>query len=107
MTVLGAENEITRLAGEIRTQGLRTGVYLGSSGKLAKWPAPKVGRGRELDGTDVSAHANIAAVEFTACTVAARRVPTGFAMTSGCLRPRTGTDLLPPPMDFQRRPLSS
>lgn len=36
LTVLGAEAEIMRLAGEIRALGLRTGVYLGSSGKLAK-----------------------------------------------------------------------
>ncbi|MBV9162785.1 MAG: histidine--tRNA ligase [Pseudonocardiales bacterium] len=36
LTVLGAEADIMRLAGEIRTLGLRTGVYLGSSGKLAK-----------------------------------------------------------------------
>jgi histidyl-tRNA synthetase len=36
LTVLGAEADIMRLADEIRTQGLRTGVYLGSSGKLAK-----------------------------------------------------------------------
>ncbi len=36
LTVLGAEQEIMRLAGEIRALGLRTGVYLGSSGKLAK-----------------------------------------------------------------------
>ena len=36
LTVLGAQSDIMRLAGEIRAQGLRTGVYLGSSGKLAK-----------------------------------------------------------------------
>ena len=36
LTVLGAEEDIMRLAGEIRAQGLRTGVYLGSSSKLAK-----------------------------------------------------------------------
>ncbi|HKR50878.1 MAG TPA: histidine--tRNA ligase [Pseudonocardiaceae bacterium] len=36
LTVLGAEDDIMRLAGEIRARGLRTGVYLGSSGKLAK-----------------------------------------------------------------------
>jgi histidyl-tRNA synthetase len=36
LTVLGAEAEIMRLAGEIRALGLRAGVYLGSSGKLAK-----------------------------------------------------------------------
>jgi histidyl-tRNA synthetase len=36
LTVLGAEDDIMRLAGEIRAQGLRTGIYLGSSGKLAK-----------------------------------------------------------------------
>jgi histidyl-tRNA synthetase len=36
LTVLGAQDDIMRLAGEIRAQGLRTGIYLGSSGKLAK-----------------------------------------------------------------------
>ncbi|MGH3755410.1 MAG: histidine--tRNA ligase [Pseudonocardiaceae bacterium] len=36
LTVLGAQDDIMRLAREIRAQGLRTGVYLGSSGKLAK-----------------------------------------------------------------------
>ncbi|MBV8541593.1 MAG: histidine--tRNA ligase [Pseudonocardiales bacterium] len=36
LTVLGAEDDVLRLAAEIRAQGLRTGVYLGSSGKLAK-----------------------------------------------------------------------
>jgi histidyl-tRNA synthetase len=36
LTVLGAEDDIMRLAGQIRAQGLRTSVYLGSSGKLAK-----------------------------------------------------------------------
>lgn len=36
LTVLGAEADIMRLAGEIRALGLRTGVYLGSSGKLVK-----------------------------------------------------------------------
>jgi histidyl-tRNA synthetase len=36
LTVLGAEADIMRLAGRLRAYGLRTGVYLGSSGKLAK-----------------------------------------------------------------------
>jgi histidyl-tRNA synthetase len=36
LTVLGAQGDIMRLAGEIRAHGLRTGIYLGSSGKLAK-----------------------------------------------------------------------
>ncbi|MFY9806249.1 MAG: histidine--tRNA ligase [Pseudonocardiaceae bacterium] len=36
LTVVGAENDIMRLAGEIRSHGMRTGVYLGASGKLAK-----------------------------------------------------------------------
>jgi histidyl-tRNA synthetase len=36
LTVLGAEQDIMRLAGKLRAHGLRTGVYLGSSGKLAK-----------------------------------------------------------------------
>jgi len=36
LTVLGAEDDLMRLAAEIRAQGLRTSVYLGSSGKLAK-----------------------------------------------------------------------
>jgi histidyl-tRNA synthetase len=36
LTVLGAEEHLMRLAGEIRALGLRTGIYLGSSSKLAK-----------------------------------------------------------------------
>src|SRR5262249_42866361 len=36
LTVLGAEAEVLRLAQQLRARGLRTGVYLGSSGKLAK-----------------------------------------------------------------------
>ncbi len=36
LTVLGAEDDIMRLASEIRARGLRTGIYLGSSGKLTK-----------------------------------------------------------------------
>ncbi|WP_019807404.1 histidine--tRNA ligase [Saccharomonospora halophila] len=36
LTVLGAEDTVMRLAAELRAGGLRTGVYLGSSGKLAK-----------------------------------------------------------------------
>jgi histidyl-tRNA synthetase len=36
LTVLGAEDDIMRLAAQIRAHGLRTGVYLGSSAKLAK-----------------------------------------------------------------------
>ncbi|MFD8500992.1 histidine--tRNA ligase [Amycolatopsis sp. NPDC059657] len=36
LTVLGAQDEIMRLASQLRRRGLRTGIYLGSSGKLAK-----------------------------------------------------------------------
>jgi len=36
LTVLGAEADIMRLASELRALGLRTGVYLGSSSKLAR-----------------------------------------------------------------------
>lgn len=36
LTVLGAEDDIMRLAGELRSHGLRIGVYLGSSTKLAR-----------------------------------------------------------------------
>ncbi|WP_019812992.1 histidine--tRNA ligase [Saccharomonospora saliphila] len=36
LTVLGAEETVMRLASELRGAGLRTGVYLGTSGKLAK-----------------------------------------------------------------------
>ncbi len=36
LTVLGAEDDIMRLAGELRGHGLRVGVYLGSSTKLGK-----------------------------------------------------------------------
>jgi histidyl-tRNA synthetase len=36
ITVLGAEAELAQLAGRLRAAGLRVGVYLGASGKLAK-----------------------------------------------------------------------
>ncbi|MGC7102946.1 histidine--tRNA ligase [Amycolatopsis lurida] len=36
LTVLGADDEVMRLASQLRAHGLRTGVYLGTSGKLAK-----------------------------------------------------------------------
>jgi histidyl-tRNA synthetase len=36
LTVLGAEQDIMRLAGQLRARGLRTGMYLGPSGRLAK-----------------------------------------------------------------------
>ncbi len=36
LTVLGAEDDIMRLAGELRGHGLRVGVYLGSSAKLGR-----------------------------------------------------------------------
>ena len=36
LTVLGAEDEVLRLANRLRAEGLRTGVYLGTSGKLAR-----------------------------------------------------------------------
>lgn len=36
LTVRGAEEEVMRLASQLRAHGLRTGVYLGASGKLAK-----------------------------------------------------------------------
>ncbi len=36
LTMLGAEQDMMLLAAKLRAQGLRTGVYLGTSGKLAK-----------------------------------------------------------------------
>ncbi|WP_455551112.1 His/Gly/Thr/Pro-type tRNA ligase C-terminal domain-containing protein [Amycolatopsis azurea] len=60
MTVLGAEDEIVRLAGQLRARGLRTGVYLGSSGKLAKqlkWAADQHARWVLLFGPDEQAEA--------------------------------------------------
>ncbi|GHF34551.1 histidyl-tRNA synthetase [Amycolatopsis bartoniae] len=36
LTVLGAEDDVLRLAGELRGRGLRTAVYLGTSGKLGR-----------------------------------------------------------------------
>ncbi|GHC83880.1 histidine--tRNA ligase [Nocardiopsis terrae] len=36
ITVLGGQAELMKLASELRTQGLRVGTYLGSSGKLGK-----------------------------------------------------------------------
>ncbi|WP_024874488.1 histidine--tRNA ligase [Saccharomonospora piscinae] len=36
LTVLGAEDTVLRMAADLRARGLRTGVYLGTSGKLGK-----------------------------------------------------------------------
>ena len=36
LTVLGAQAQLTELAGALRAAGLRVGIYLGASGKLAK-----------------------------------------------------------------------
>lgn len=36
ITVLGGQAELMKLASELRSQGLRVGTYLGSSGKLGK-----------------------------------------------------------------------
>jgi histidyl-tRNA synthetase len=55
LTVLGAENDIIRLAGQIRAQGLRTGIYLGSSDKLArqlKWAHDQQARVALIYGPD-------------------------------------------------------
>ena len=58
LTVLGAEKDIVGLAGQLRAQGLRTGVYLGSSGKLAKqlkWANDQQARFVLIYGTDEQA----------------------------------------------------
>ncbi len=58
LTVLGAEEDIMRLAGQLRARGLRTGVYLGSSGKLAKqltWANAQRARFVLIYGTDEQA----------------------------------------------------
>lgn len=36
ITVLGAERDVVKLAGQLRSHGVRVGVYLGRSGKLAR-----------------------------------------------------------------------
>ncbi len=58
LTVLGAEEDIMRLAGQLRARGLRTGVYLGSSGKLANqltWANDQHARLVLIYGTDEQA----------------------------------------------------
>lgn len=58
LTVLGAEADIMRLAGQLRAHGLRTGGYLGSSGKLAKqltWANDQHARLVLIYGTDEQA----------------------------------------------------
>lgn len=55
LAVLGARDDIMRLAGELRTRGLRTGIYLGTSGKLAKqlkWANDQRARFVLIYGTD-------------------------------------------------------
>ncbi|HET9253797.1 MAG TPA: histidine--tRNA ligase [Pseudonocardiaceae bacterium] len=64
LTVLGAEPDIMRLAERLRAHGLRTGVYLGSSNKLAKqlkWANDQHARVALIYGPDEQA-ANIVTV---------------------------------------------
>ncbi|GDY33233.1 histidine--tRNA ligase [Gandjariella thermophila] len=58
ITVLGAEADLTALAAALRSAGLRVGVYLGSSGKLAKqlkWANDQRARFAVLYGRDEQA----------------------------------------------------
>jgi histidyl-tRNA synthetase len=58
LTVLGAEADILRLAQQLRARRLRTGVYLGSSGKLAKqlkWANDQRARAVVIYGPDEQA----------------------------------------------------
>ena len=58
LTVLGGEDEVMRLAAELRSQGLRVGTYLGSStklGKQLKWANDQNARYAVLYGDDEQA----------------------------------------------------
>jgi histidyl-tRNA synthetase len=58
LTVLGGEQALMRLAAEIRAQGLRVGIYLGSStklGKQLKWAGDQNARVTVLYGPDEQA----------------------------------------------------
>lgn len=58
LTVLGAEDAVMRLAADLRHAGLRTGVYLGTSGKLArqlKWANEARARFVVIHGPDEQA----------------------------------------------------
>lgn len=62
LTVMGAEEEVMRLASQLRAQGMRTGVYLGSSGKLAKqmkWAADQHARWVLLYGPEEQQTGNV------------------------------------------------
>ncbi|MGH3806373.1 MAG: histidine--tRNA ligase [Pseudonocardiaceae bacterium] len=62
LTVLGAEQEIMRLAGQFRAADLTTGIYLGSSGKLTKqlkWANDSRARFAVIYGADEQAAAEV------------------------------------------------
>lgn len=62
LTVLGAEAEVTRLAGRIRARGVRVGTYLGSSRKLAKqltWANDQKARFVIIHGPDEQATGDV------------------------------------------------
>lgn len=62
LTVMGAEEEVMRLASQLRAQGMRTGVYLGSSSKLAKqmkWAADQHARWVLLYGPEEQQTGNV------------------------------------------------
>jgi histidyl-tRNA synthetase len=87
VTVLGAEQDIMRLAGQLRAHGLRTGVYLGSSGKLAKqlkWANDQHARLVLIYGPEEQA-----AHEVTVRDMASgEQTPVPFADVPGTLRAR-------------------
>jgi histidyl-tRNA synthetase len=87
LTVLGAEQDIMRLAGQLRARGLRTGMYLGSSSKLArqlKWANEQRARFTLIYGPDEQA-ANIVTVRDMA---SGEQGSVPFADTADALRAR-------------------
>ncbi|MGH3522215.1 MAG: histidine--tRNA ligase [Mycobacterium sp.] len=98
LTVLGAEQDIMRLAGALRARGLRTGVYLGSSSKLAKqlaWANDQHARLALIYGTDEQAANEITMRDMES----GEQTPVPFVDTPDVVRARLAGHRSTPPTD--------
>ncbi|MGH3608142.1 MAG: His/Gly/Thr/Pro-type tRNA ligase C-terminal domain-containing protein, partial [Pseudonocardiaceae bacterium] len=98
LTVLGAEQDIMRLAGALRARGLRTGVYLRSSSKLAKqlaWANDQHARLALIYGTDEQAANEITMRDMES----GEQTPVPFVDTPDVVRARLAGHRSTPPTD--------
>ncbi|MGH3694895.1 MAG: histidine--tRNA ligase [Pseudonocardiaceae bacterium] len=87
LPVLGAEEDIMRLAAQLRARGLRTGVYLGSSGKLARqltWANDQHARFVLIYGADEQAAGEVTVRDMES----GEQTPVSFADAADALRAR-------------------